>query len=110
MTVQPTAPASSQALATEVGGKDGRASARTMARLLQHLLARHPDASRRGFVLDGWPRMLAQARAAFSPQAAAGAGAGPSAQQQPPAGQPQPRASTDASAGAKVRWLHAAQG
>jgi len=65
-----------KSLANDMNGKEGRASARTMARLLQHLLARDPRAVRRGFVLDGWPRSLAQARVAFSPIAVGSAAAG----------------------------------
>lgn len=73
---------SPQALAAELASKEGRASARTLARLLQHLLARDPAATRRGYVLDGWPRSLAQARLAFSPSAtAAPAGGAPGAAQ-----------------------------
>ena len=64
-----------QVLAAELSSKDGRASTLTMARLLQHLLARDPRAARRGFILDGWPRTLAQATACFCAQPSSTGGA-----------------------------------
>ncbi len=60
-------------LTAELAGKEGRVSPRTMARLLQHLVSRDPRVARRGYVLDGWPKTLAQARVAFDPSVAAAA-------------------------------------
>ena len=49
----------------ELAGKEARLSDRSMAQLLLHCTSQLPKPNR-GWVLEGWPKTLAQARAAFS--------------------------------------------
>jgi hypothetical protein len=59
---------------TQLGGREGRLSPQLMARLAQHLLARHPAAAKQGWVLEGWPRSLSAA-VLFTSVVAGGGGA-----------------------------------
>jgi hypothetical protein len=63
--------AHTQAAAAQLASKEGRLSQALMARLAQHLLSRLPAAAKQGWVLDGWPRTLAGARAFTTPEMAA---------------------------------------
>lgn len=45
----------------QLGSREGQLSPQLMARLAQHLLARHPAAAKQGWVLEGWPRSLSAA-------------------------------------------------
>jgi hypothetical protein len=63
-----------QAANAQLNSREGRLSPQLMARLLQHLLLKHPTALKQGWVLEGWPRNLSAALLATFVSAAGGSG------------------------------------
>jgi hypothetical protein len=51
-----------QAAHAQLASREGRISQPLLARMAQHLLARHPAAANQGWVMEGWMRSLAAAQ------------------------------------------------
>eukprot|EP00775_Hariotina_reticulata_P010576 gene10576-10735_t len=87
----------------QLSSKEGRLTPLLMARLLQHLVAHLPKAANHGWVLEGWPKNQAAARAMTSDLSAATGAATAGAAEVPPGGDSKPGNKKDHGAYGKDR-------
>jgi hypothetical protein len=88
---------------TQLGGREGRLSPQLMARLAQHLLARHPAAGKQGWVLEGWPRSLTAALLLTSVAAGGGGASSSSSGGAEPSGKEKSGMRRDSAAGTGIK-------
>lgn len=102
--VADVAAGSVQAANAQLSSREGRLSPQLMARLVQHLLLKHPTALKQGWVLEGWPRSLSVALLATFVSAGGSGGSNGSSPGGPEAaGKAGGRRDSTGGVGAKVR-------